>query len=113
MTKKKNKFFKNFCPLNLHILASYALVKDNEIMTSACNLIISALVNQDGEYIDCYNNQFDLFLSNLKTNESHSLKPFCRVEIIWITLLGYCLIFIETSMDIKQQLLNRIVNCVK
>jgi hypothetical protein len=113
MTKKKNKFFRNFCPLNLHLLASYALAKDNEIMTSSCNLIISALVNQEGEYVDCYNNQYDLFVSNMKTNESNSLKPFCRVEIIWITLLSYCLIFMENSIDIKPQLLNRIVSCVK
>ena len=47
LTKNKRKISRNFKHLNLPILARYCIDDSNEIMSSACNLMISSILNKD------------------------------------------------------------------
>lgn len=117
LCKKENKLMihSNFKSLSLKLLSRFCVDENNEIMSSACNLIVASLMNFEGNVNELCAIPFNLFLSNLNSieqNQSNSLLS--RLEVIWIMLTGYTFISLKPNVENNLEIiLKRILSSIE
>ena len=113
--ENKTKIHPNFKSLSLKLLSRFCVDDNNEIMSSACNLIVASLMNFEGDVNELCSIPFNLFLSNLNSmeqNQNNSLLS--RLEVIWIMLTGYSFISLKPNVENNLEvILKRILTTIE
>lgn len=111
--EKRTKIHPFFKGLNFKVLSKYCVDENNEIMSSACNLIVASLLNFEGNPDEIYNLPFNLFLSNLnKLEQSNGLLS--KMEVVCMMLTGYSLISLKPNEKNNLEIiLQRILSAIE
>lgn len=96
--ENKLKIHPQFKSLSLKLLSRFCVDENNEIMSSACNLMVASLLNFEGDLTGLCGVPYSLFESNLKTLEQNN-SLLSRLEVIWIMLIGYSFISLKPAVD--------------
>lgn len=116
LTKKGHKINKNFKTMSISLLSRFCIDENNEILNSACNLIMASVLTNKEEILKNIKFQFSLFSSNLKEisqNQSRYSDLLSKIEVIWIILTGYAYIYTETSPENLEIIFKRIISTIE
>ncbi|KAM3137545.1 hypothetical protein pb186bvf_010335 [Paramecium bursaria] len=80
LTRNNHIIDQNFIPLNIQILSNFAIDEQNEIMTAACNLIISVINSKQQDLLDSHQK-----IRQLLSQESH----YSNVQVVLLILENY------------------------